>query len=257
VLGIAAIAAVAIGLVAIALGALHDPVVAGTAAGAPGPAGSGAATVVADVETGHTLFLQTCAACHGAQGEGTANAPAIANAGAALTDFVLRSGRMPLADPKQPSRRGAPVFDQSSIDSIVAYVTSLGGGPAIPNVQTNGADVAAGRDLYTANCAACHGASAAGGAVGGNFVAPPLYQADPKTVGEAVVSGPGAMPVFSFRPDQLNAVAAYVEELKHPPHPGGLAVAEVGPVAEGFLALFVGLITLLALARWIAREPAR
>ncbi|HEU4572855.1 MAG TPA: hypothetical protein VFR93_09215, partial [Candidatus Limnocylindrales bacterium] len=53
--------------------------------------------------------------------------------------------------------------------------------------------------------------------------------------------------------NQLNDLVAYVETLRSPPHPGGLAVAEVGPVAEGFLALFVALITLLALARWIAR----
>jgi ubiquinol-cytochrome c reductase cytochrome c subunit len=248
-LGLLAIAAVALGVGAIALGAFAAP--GGIDAGA-----SAGQTVVADVQTGHALFLQSCAACHGAQGEGGPSAPSIANAGAALTDFVLRTGRMPLADPSQPSRRGTPVFDGPSIEAIVAYVGSLGGGPPIPQVQTTGADLAAGRQLYTANCAACHGATGAGGAVGGDFVAPPLFQSDATTVGEAVISGPGPMPVFSLPPDQLNDLAAYVDALKSPPHPGGLAVAEVGPVAEGFLALFVGLITLLALARWIARGPS-
>jgi ubiquinol-cytochrome c reductase cytochrome c subunit len=207
---------------------------------------------VTDASAGRALFLQTCAACHGAQGEGAAG-PSIANAGAALTDFVLRTGRMPLADITQPMRRGAPVFDDAQIRSIVAYVSTLGSGPAIPAVTTDGANLSDGRDLYTANCAACHGATGAGGAVGGNFVAPPLYVADAQIVAQAVVSGPGAMPVFGFSQSQLNDLVAYVESLKSPPHPGGLAIAEVGPVAEGFLALFVALITLLALARWIAR----
>jgi ubiquinol-cytochrome c reductase cytochrome c subunit len=162
---------------------------------------------------------------------------------------------MPLADPGLTQRRQQPVFDESQIAAIVAYVSSLAGGqgPAIPNVVTEGANLADGRALFSANCAACHGATGAGAAVGGQFIAPNLYQANATEVGEAVVSGPGAMPVFNFPSNQLNDLVAYVETLRSPPHPGGLAVAEVGPVAEGFLALFVALITLLALARWIAR----
>ena len=61
------------------------------------------------------------------------------------------------------------------------------------------------------------------------------------------------MPAFAFDQQQLDDIAAYVELLHHPPHPGGLPVAEVGPVAEGFLAGAVGIVTLLAVARWIGR----
>ena len=63
------------------------------------------------------------------------------------------------------------------------------------------------------------------------------------------------MPAFAFDRQQLDDLAAYVEELHHPPHPGGLPVAEVGPVAEGFLAFFVGIVTLVAVARWTGRAP--
>jgi ubiquinol-cytochrome c reductase cytochrome c subunit len=256
--GLVAGAAVVLGAAIFAFGALGPTGAAGADPSASPGASDGA--MVTTAATGRAIYLRTCAACHGAQGEGGPSAPAIANAGAALTDFVLRTGRMPLADPTQPSRRGPPVLDAASIDAVVAYVTSLGSGTPIPSVTTDGTDLAVGRSLYTANCAACHGATGAGGAVGGNFVAPPLYQSDQRTVAEAVVSGPGPMPVFDLPQDQLNDLVAYVESLKNPPHPGGLAVAEVGPVAEGFLALFVGLLTLLALARWIARgradEPA-
>jgi quinol---cytochrome-c reductase cytochrome c subunit len=252
--GLLAGAALVAGAAIVAFGVFGPTGVQGADPSAsPNASGTGTNATVTTAAAGRSIYLQTCAACHGAQGEGGPSAPAIADAGAALTDFVLRTGRMPLADPNQPSRRGPPVLDSGSIDAVVAYVSSLGAGKAIPNVTTDGTDLAAGRSLYTANCAACHGATGAGGAVGGNFIAPPLYQSDPRTVAEAVVTGPGPMPVFDLPQEQLNDLVAYVESLKSPPHPGGLAVAEVGPVAEGFLALFVGLLTLLALARWIAR----
>ena len=225
-----------------------------SAAASARPVGDPArAAVTGSVASGAALYLQSCAACHGVAGAGTANAPAIANAGPALVDFVLRTGRMPLSAPGVPARRGPPAFGEQQIDDLVAYVASLGTGPAIPNVTTSGADIAQGRALFIQSCAACHGAGGAGGAVGGNVVAPPLTEADPRTVGEAVTTGPGPMPVFSFSPQQLDSLAAYVQSLRDPPSPGGLAVTEVGPVAEGFLAGTIGVLTLLVVARWIAR----
>jgi ubiquinol-cytochrome c reductase cytochrome c subunit len=210
---------------------------------------AGGATV-GETAIGQQLFLQSCAACHGPGGQGTDNGPAIANAGQALTDFVLRTGRMPLADPKAPMERKPPAFDDAQIQALVAYVGSLGTGPAIPDVVTSGADLQAGRDLFTTNCAACHGPSGGGGAVGGGFVAPNLSQADPTTVGEAVVSGPGPMPRFSFTPEQLNDLAGYVESLPNAPSPGGVIVPAAGTVTEGAIAGLV-LVLLLLVARWI------
>lgn len=245
--GIVAAAAVLAAGAAISLG-LFGPT--GVARAAPSSASASAAQV-ADLATGRNLFLQSCASCHGAQGQGGPSGPSIENAGAALADFVLRTGRMPLADPAVPMQRGRPAFDDGQIRALVAYVASLGSGPAIPSVQTTGADLAAGQQLYTANCAACHGAGGAGGTVGRD-VAPGLDQADPTTVGEAVVTGPGPMPLFAFSQQQLDSLAAYVVSLRSLPHPGGLQIAEIGPVAEGFLAGFVGIVTLLAVARWTA-----
>ncbi len=240
-LGLAAGLAIAAGLV-IVLARVLDP---------PTAVGASPSATVADVATGKNLYLQSCATCHGAQGQGGLNGPPIANAGAALADFVLRTGRMPLANPSQPMVRQQPIFDQQQIDALVAYVASLGPGPAIPTVQTNGADLAAGQRLYAANCAACHGAGGSGGTVG-NAVAPSLDQADALTVAEAVLTGPIPMPRFVFSQTELNNLAAYVLALRDLPHPGGLQIAEIGPVAEGFLAGFVGVVTLLAIARWIA-----
>jgi ubiquinol-cytochrome c reductase cytochrome c subunit len=206
-----------------------------------------------NVDAGRNLFLQSCAACHGPLGQGTALGPDITGAGAALADYVLRTGRMPLPDPNAPSQRRPPAFTPDQIADLVAFVASLDNGPPIPEVTTSGADLALGRDLFIANCAACHGASGSGDAVGGGFVAPSLHQADARTVAEAVTVGPGPMPRFSFQQDELNALAAYVEYLQTQPSPGGLPVAEIGPVPEGFIAGFVGLIALIVVVKWVGR----
>lgn len=246
-----------IGYAAVLLAGSLAIAVAGTVAGAVAP--KSAAPVgggVTEADRGGQLFLTSCAACHGPQGAGTANGPDIRNAGAALADFMLRTGRMPLADPAAPAQRGTTFFSAVDRAAIVAYVASLGQGPAIPDVVTSAADVNAGRNLFVANCAACHGPSGGGGAVGGGFVAPALTQADPTTVGEAVVSGPGPMPRFSFSQDELNNLAAYVEYLRDAPNPGGWSSPAVGPVTEGFIAGMT-LLGLLVVARWVAvrRDP--
>lgn len=217
----------------------------------PPPASPGASDTVVQLQAGGALFTQSCAACHGPGGAGTPNGPDIRTAGAALTDLMLRSGRMPLPAPGLTDRRGPVTLSDAQIRSLVAYVASLGPGPAIPDVVTEGADVANGRSLYVANCAACHGPAAGGGSVGGGFVAPPLAPANATQIGEAVLGGPGPMPRFSFSPQQLNDLAGYVQALSSAPHPGGATSPEVGPVTEGFIA-GIALILILLVARWIA-----
>jgi ubiquinol-cytochrome c reductase cytochrome c subunit len=218
-----------------------------SAQGASAPPG----TVTDLAAQGQALFSQSCASCHGMTGTGTSLGPDISEAGPALADFVLRTGRMPPAGPGTQMQRSEVRFSDSQIQALVAYVSSLGtGGAPIPSVVIQGADVAAGRTLYVANCAACHGPASGGGAVGGGFVAPPLAQADPREIGEAVLSGPGQMPRFSFTPEQLDALAGYVTYLQTAPHPGGVTSPVVGPVTEGFVA-GVALVVLLVIARWI------
>jgi ubiquinol-cytochrome c reductase cytochrome c subunit len=235
------------------VGSLAVAIFAGSVASAASP-GPSAAAVITEAGRGGQLFLQSCANCHGPQGQGTSSGPDIRNAGEALADFMLRTGRMPMGDSGAPVHRSTPAFSAADQQALVAFVGSLGQGslvgPGIPSVVTSGADLSAGRNLYVANCAACHGPAGGGGAVGGGFVAPNLTQADATTVGEAVVSGPGPMPRFSFTPDQLNQVAAYVQYLRTAPHPGGASSPEVGPVTEGFIAGLT-LLALLVVARWV------
>jgi ubiquinol-cytochrome c reductase cytochrome c subunit len=197
------------------------------------------------VARGRELYLIGCVTCHGANGEGTNLGPGILDAGAASADFYLTTGRMPAAQgtPFQPPRK-QPAYNQDDIDALVAYVASVGSGPPIPNVVTEGVDVATGGVLYRANCASCHQSAGAGGALSYGHSAPHLKYATPTQVVEALRTGPGEMPVFSeqtITEEQANQIAAYIQYLRDPDDRGGAALGGNGPVPEGLVALVVGL----------------
>jgi ubiquinol-cytochrome c reductase cytochrome c subunit len=205
-------------------------------------------------DQGAALYLQNCASCHGPAGQGAEAGPPLLAAGAAGADFYLRTGRMPLGAPGQVPQRQDPHFDPEEIEALVAYVASLGDGPAIPQV-TAGGDVHRGWKLYTANCAACHGASGTGNAVGGGFAAANLHQAESLDVAEAMIVGPGVMPRFAFDQRDQDAIVAYVLFLRNSPSPGGVPLGGFGPVSEGFVAVVIGLSLFVALARWVGHRP--
>jgi len=48
----------------------------------------------------------------------------------------------------------------------------------------------------------------------------------------------------------VNSIIAYIERLPDEDH-GGLSLGRVGPVAEGFIAWAIGLLSLLLVIRWI------
>jgi ubiquinol-cytochrome c reductase cytochrome c subunit len=243
-------------------GALVAALVAAGAAWAVSPAppdpgvanaGDPSAADQAVVEAGRGLFTANCAACHGPAGQGGPGGPSLIGVGAASADFYLRTGRMPLSAPGQRVVRQDPHFDEAQIQALVAYVVSLGAGPAIPQVASNG-DLHRGWELFQANCAACHNATGAGNAIGGGYVAVDLGKADPTTVGEATIIGPGAMPAFAFDDASLADIATYVRYLRDAPTPGGAAIGEVGPVAEGFVGVAIGLPLLILVALFAARR---
>ena len=207
------------------------------------------------VEAGRGLYTSNCAACHGPGGQG-ASGPTLIGVGAASADFYLRTGRMPLSAPGQQAIRQVPRFSDPEIEALVTYVASLGAGPGIPQVATGG-DLHQGWELFQANCAACHNATGAGNAIGGGYVAVDLGKADPTTIAEATIIGPGAMPAFGFDDAQLADVAAYVRWLRDSPTPGGAPIGETGPVAEGFVAVAIGLPLLVLVALFAARRGRR
>lgn len=207
----------------------------------------------AATEAGTALFQSQCASCHGLQGQGTAYGPSLVGAGAAGADFYLRTGRMPLSAPGQPVVRRQPVLTDEQIQELVGVVASLGDGPAIPKV-TSGGDVSDGSRLYIANCAACHGATGSGNAIGGGNLAANLHQATATQIVEAMRIGPGAMPKFAFGPDQEASIASYVQFLQHEPSPGGFEIGGLGAVAEGFVAIGIGLVLLVLATIFVGRR---
>lgn len=161
---------------------------------------------------------------------------------------------MPLPEPDAPTIRKPPAFDDDEIAQIVAYIDTLGPGPDIPTVDVSNDALAEGSELFASNCAACHGATANGGAVGGNAFAPSLYASEPLDVAEATLVGPGEMPRFAFTDDERNAIVSYVVYLQNARDPGGLDIGGVGPVPEGFVAWAFAMVLLVAVAMLIGRE---
>lgn len=207
------------------------------------------------VAAGKALFRTACASCHGDAGEGTPEGPTLIGVGAASADFQLRTGRMPFAGPPgSQAVRKEPAFDDEQIDDLVAFVASLGEGPDIPEPAIDDALLSAGQKIFIGSCAPCHGATISGGAVGGGALAPPLTAATPVQVQEAMLTGPGQMPLFRLPQRDLDAVATYVDYLQRADHPGGFSIGGIGPVPEGLVAWVVGAGLMFCIVYLIGRR---
>lgn len=236
--------------------------VAWLASGGPSAAApsAGTATDPALVARGRALFLTGCSSCHGLAGHGvdagTGNlhGPSLVDAGGAAAYYQLTTGRMPLAGRESLPVRKPPAYAMDDIDALVAYVASLGHGPAVPVVDLHAGDLADGGVLFRADCQACHSATGAGGALSYGRAAPSLSKATATQIGSAVRTGPGQMPVFGTRtlsPHDVDSIARYVTYLHHPDDRGGLALGRLGPIPEGFLIWVFGIGTLLVVCLWI------
>lgn len=215
--------------------------------------------VIAQEPDGRDLFLEACASCHGTDGAGTGYGRSLENAGEAAADFQLRTGRMPLADVGGQTQRKPPAFDDAEIAALVEYVGTLGSGPDIPSVDPAAGDLVAGQELFVDNCAACHGATGNGGAAGVGALAPSLYAASPLDIAEAVITGPGEMPVFDFDEHERDSIARYLGYLQTEEAPGGADIGGIGPVPEGFVGWSVGMLSLglvcFLIGARVKREP--
>ena len=211
----------------------------------------------ADINAGKALFDATCSSCHGLDAQGTANGPSLVGAGAAAVDFQMATGRMPAKEVGAENESKPTLFKQQQIYEIADYIASLGGGPPIPDaaqVSTAGANTALGSQLFSANCAQCHGFAGAGGALTYGKDAPPLTQATATEIYEA-------MPVFAdgaISPQAKRDIIAYVLDTRTEPNPGGLSLGRVGPITEGAVVFLGGMGFLVLIAMWITakrREP--
>lgn len=213
-------------------------------------------------EQGRELYLTSCVSCHGVGGVGTADGPSLAAAGEASADFYLRTGRMPLAAPSSQPPEKPVAYTDAEIEALVTYVGTLCDSstnpcPPIPDIDPDAGSLQEGSELFLANCAPCHNSAAIGGALSRGRNGPSLQQVQAQQVGEAMRTGPGDMPKFGpdvFTDQQVNSIVRYVEYLHQPESPGGLSLGFAGPVAEGFVALLIGLGSMVLAIRWITRE---
>ncbi|MFC4859442.1 c-type cytochrome [Actinophytocola glycyrrhizae] len=210
-----------------------------------------------DDDRGQELYRQSCASCHGPEGEGTQRGPGLVGVGEASVDFQLRTGRMPVSteDGYRPVHQ-EPQFGAADIRALVDHVGDFGGGgPPIPRVRPG--DSRLGMRLYLDSCAACHSSTGRGSTLTDGTVVPSLFDATPTQVGEAVRVGPSVMPAYPesvIDAGQLDALAGYVDTLQGDRGDldrGGLSLDRMGPVAEGMVAWAVGLLLLVFLVRWL------
>jgi len=242
------------------------------ASGAGGPdAGARAQATgggAGDLEAqGRAIYLQSCAACHGPDPNGPseyATVPSLRDVGgAAAVDWAVRTGRMPFQSTKGPAiARAKSHFTAAEIHALSTYVGRAVGDPLIPGASAANGDLARGQRLYGQACAACHGMSGAGSALGGENIAPTMLGVSSLDVAEAIKTGPGQMPpgggIPKYNPtdpqsvQQVNDIAAYVEALnKERFNRGGVPIGGKGPVPEGFVAWVIGLGVLVLVVRWL------
>lgn len=211
-----------------------------------------------DVQQGERLFNTHCSSCHGLSLQGTAQGPPLVGIDIQDIDFELRTGRMPTAVPFEQETHKAPYFPQSKIDDIIGYVMSKSDGnkqlPAV-TIHSDMQSIAAGRQVYEENCEQCHAATGHGNAVDYADVAPSLMDSSPQDLADAVRYGPDVMPRFGpnvIDQAHLDDLASYVRYLQNGQYnPGGLQLANWGPVSEGFVAWVFGIGLLVLLARRI------
>jgi len=165
------------------------------------------------MDSGHRLFLNNCATCHGSDAGGLAGYPNLTDKAwlyggtpetikASILDG--RNGMMP------PMGAG---MNEEQLDTITAYVVSLSGREA------DSAKVALGKTQFDSMCVACHGADGKGSPALG---APDLtdntwlYGGTPGLIKESIQKGrSGNMPAHRdlLGEEKAHLLAAYVYSL--------------------------------------------
>ncbi len=220
------------------------------------------------IALGQALFKQACASCHGTNADGypdnaqtPGTYPNLIGESPAAVDFWIESGRMPAALPTDVQAiRKQTKFHHREALAIAAWIASLSpksSWPYIPEVNLKGGDVAIGASLFSLNCAACHTITGDGDALAFGAFAPSLRHIGVRQIAEAIRTGPGNMPRFSgnLTDAQVRDIVKYVANyIEHPRNPGGFGLGGLGPVAEGFIGLALGVGILALAGYWVGER---
>lgn len=177
-------------------------------------------------ETGRTLFIDNCAACHGLRATGGPGFPDLmakawlwggeADKLAETIRVGINSTHPETRVSQMPAFGRDGLLDRASVLAVTAYVRSLSG---LPVSAEEKAAIAAGKEVFAANCTACHGDDARGDRQTG---APDLtdaswlYGSSMQTVFTTIHAGrQGQMPTWEGRlsPADIKLLALYVATL--------------------------------------------
>lgn len=121
-------------------------------------------------QTGRPLFEDNCAVCHGMQGEGGHDFPRLTDdtwLWGAEPDAVAETIRVGVNSSHEETRVSQMqgfghdgILDRAAILDVVAYVRSLSGSETTGGERSD--SIAAGAEVFAANCAACHGENGTG-----------------------------------------------------------------------------------------------
>lgn len=224
------------------------------------------------VQEGKDIYDTACITCHGANLQGIeGRGPSLVGIGAGSVYFQVHSGRMPMMSNDAQAERKAPRYTEQQTLALAAYVAANGGGPDIVynddgsvaqeslrganyNGEIQAEDVAKGSELFRMNCASCHNFTGQGGALSSGKFAPELAPASEQEIYQAMLTGPQNMPKFSDRQltaDEKKDIIAYIKSAEESPNPGGWGLGGIGPVTEGMVMWFIGIVVLVAFAMWI------
>lgn len=215
------------------------------------------------LRTGKQLFDTSCVSCHGANLQGVPDhGPSLIGVGEAAVYFQVSTGRMPAMRGEAQAPRKDPIFDESQVDAIGAFVQANGGGPVtarnpdgtLQMHSLRGDDVARGGDLFRLNCASCHNFTGKGGALSSGKYAPDLGEANEQQILTAMLTGPQNMPKFSDHQLSFEAkkdIIGYVKTATEDRQPGGYGLGGFGPAPEGMVMWIIGMVAAIGLALWI------
>jgi len=214
-----------------------------------------------DTQEGQKLFEANCATCHGMGASGTQDGPSLVGVGAAAVDFQVGTGRMPMQMNGPQAYKKPAQFNDTQTHQLAAYVASLGAGPAIPAEEylDEKGDAAKGGELFRTNCAMCHNAAAAGGALTRGKFAPALADVTGKHIYEAMATGPQNMPVFSdsnITPEGKRDIITFLKQIEANGSPGGADLGALGPVSEGLFVWIAGLGVIIAFTIWLTSRTS-
>ena len=215
-----------------------------------------------DVEQGEALFLANCSTCHGLDAQGTDAGPSLIGVGAAAVDFQVGTGRMPMQMQGPQAQKKPQQFNEEQTSQLAAYVASLGAGPAVPEdeyLDVSEGDAANGSKVFLANCAMCHNAAGAGGALTRGKFAPSLMGVEERHIYQAMQTGPQNMPVFNdanITPEEKRDVITYLKTVETNTDPGGFGLGSLGPVSEGLFIWTIGLMIIIGFTVWLTTRSA-